>query len=127
MDEVNYEGKRVFAAPGVRIYDGADHEGTFKRYSPHELVHTYRSEGPFVLLSDYENLLQLVDELADKDTCHYDHHDYCQTHLLQPRPCPHERARHHRKHHHKHAQHTEAIKVKFETPTWIVGAEEEMP
>ena len=26
--------------------------------------------------------------LADGDTCHYDHHGYCQTHFLHSKPCP---------------------------------------
>ena len=26
--------------------------------------------------------------LADGETCHYDHHGYCQTHFLHSKPCP---------------------------------------
>jgi len=39
-----------------------------------------------------EELEALVKELVDPERCWYDHHGYCQTHCLQPRPCPHELA-----------------------------------
>lgn len=61
---VDYEGKPVFAAPGVRIYDGLDYEGAFMRYAEHDFpTEGPRSEGPFVLLEDYQALMQLVEEL----------------------------------------------------------------
>lgn len=34
----------------------------------------------------------LVAELVDDAECRYDHHGYCQSHRLDPKPCPHERA-----------------------------------
>ena len=40
-----------------------------------------------------QELEELVQELFDEDSCHYDHHGYCQAHSLHPRPCPHERAK----------------------------------
>lgn len=39
-----------------------------------------------------EALLDLIAELSDDEACSYDHHGYCQTHNLQEKPCPHERA-----------------------------------
>ncbi|MEV1245129.1 hypothetical protein [Nonomuraea sp. NPDC049750] len=36
---------------------------------------------------------ELVRELADDGPCHYDHHDQCQGHSLDYRPCPHARAK----------------------------------
>jgi hypothetical protein len=38
-------------------------------------------------------LLDLLAELTDDDVCRYDHNGNCQTHRLDPRPCPQERAR----------------------------------
>lgn len=38
-------------------------------------------------------LIGLIDEFVDPNPCRYDHHDFCQEHNLDPRPCPHERAR----------------------------------
>lgn len=38
-------------------------------------------------------LLSLIEDLADDGPCHYDHHGYCQGHSLDPKPCPHERAK----------------------------------
>ena len=38
-------------------------------------------------------LLSLIADLADDGPCHYDHNGYCQAHSLDPRPCPHERAK----------------------------------
>ena len=35
----------------------------------------------------------LLRELVDEGECSYDHHGYCQTHTLDPKPCPHERAK----------------------------------
>jgi hypothetical protein len=37
--------------------------------------------------------VDLLRELVDPDPCRYDHNDLCQAHSLDPRPCPHERAR----------------------------------
>lgn len=39
-----------------------------------------------------QELLGLIDQLADPDPCHYDHHDLRQAHGLYDRPCPHGRA-----------------------------------
>lgn len=39
-------------------------------------------------------LCRLIAELTDSGACSYDHHGYCQTHNLDERPCPHERAKH---------------------------------
>jgi hypothetical protein len=44
------------------------------------------------MFDEIDRLRGLVAELADPDPCHYDHHDLCQAHRLDPRPCPHERA-----------------------------------
>lgn len=33
---------------------------------------------------------ELAVSLYDDEPCWYDHHGYCQTHLLHPRPCLHE-------------------------------------
>lgn len=38
-------------------------------------------------------LVELVGLLADKRKCRYDHGGLCQTHRLDPRPCPNEVAR----------------------------------
>ena len=39
-------------------------------------------------------LLELIDDFVwDNDDCHYDQQGYCQTHSLDERPCPHERAK----------------------------------
>lgn len=35
----------------------------------------------------------LVRALRDPVQCRYDHHGYCQTHSLHPRPCPQDQAR----------------------------------
>jgi hypothetical protein len=43
-------------------------------------------------LNEIDLLRSLIAELADPDVCCYDHHDLCQAHRLDPRPCPHERA-----------------------------------
>lgn len=37
-------------------------------------------------------LLDLIDELTVPSACDYDHDGMCQTHFLDERPCPHERA-----------------------------------
>ena len=34
-------------------------------------------------------LLKLLELFIDPESCRYDHHDYCQSHSLQKRPCPH--------------------------------------
>jgi hypothetical protein len=45
------------------------------------------------LLAEVKLLRELVKDLADvSEPCDYDHHGYCQTHSLDERPCPHERA-----------------------------------
>lgn len=38
-------------------------------------------------------LLYLLAQLVDPEPCNYDHHANCQTHSLDPMPCPHERAK----------------------------------
>jgi hypothetical protein len=45
------------------------------------------------LLRENEKLRNLLRELIDPDPCQYDHHDYCQSHSLHERPCPHQRAK----------------------------------
>jgi hypothetical protein len=44
-------------------------------------------------LDEGERERALLRELIDTGDCYYDHHGYCQAHALQPRPCPHERAK----------------------------------
>lgn len=53
---------RVFADPDetVRIWYGLDYEGTFLRYAAGDNIDSYRSSGPFVLLSDYLALRKKV-------------------------------------------------------------------
>jgi len=38
--------------------------------------------------SDLTELEQAALQLADGETCWYDHHGYCQTHFLHEKPCP---------------------------------------
>lgn len=38
-------------------------------------------------------LLSLIADLTDDGPCRYDHNGYCQGHSLDPKPCPHERAK----------------------------------
>lgn len=38
-------------------------------------------------------LIMLIAELTDKRECKYDREGYCQTHSLDLKPCPHERAK----------------------------------
>jgi hypothetical protein len=54
----------------------------------------YRYGDRGAMCDEIDRLRALVDELADPDPCQYDHHDLCQAHRLDPRPCPHERAKH---------------------------------
>ena len=35
-------------------------------------------------------LSALIGRMYDDDPCSYDHHNYCQSHSLHERPCPHE-------------------------------------
>lgn len=63
--KTNYEGLPVFADEDetVRIYDGFSYEGTYSRASEAEdldLSGGHWSEGPFVLLSDYQALVKRV-------------------------------------------------------------------
>ena len=45
------------------------------------------------LPADVQALVELLRELvAGEDACRYDHHGYCQSHRLDPKPCPVERA-----------------------------------
>ena len=43
------------------------------------------------LREEIDGLKALLADLFDPDACVYDHHDLCQSHGLQPKPCPHER------------------------------------
>jgi len=45
------------------------------------------------LNSEIDDLRTLVRELTDDGKCDYDHNDYCQSHSLHDRPCPHGRAK----------------------------------
>jgi len=40
---------------------------------------------------DLEDIIELLLELDDDEKCFYDHHGYCQTHYLHPKPCPYSR------------------------------------
>lgn len=51
------------------------------------VLHTQPAPSPDV------QLVKLLRELvAGEDDCSYDHHGYCQSHRLDPKPCPVERA-----------------------------------
>lgn len=54
---------------------------------------THQHFGMNCVWCDRDELASLVAELVDGDDCWYDHHGYCQAHHLDPKPCPHERAK----------------------------------
>lgn len=67
-----YNGKPVFADEDqiVRIYDGVWYEGAFMRYTECDFpVDGPRSEGPFVLLSDYQALRDRVYGKTQTEVC----------------------------------------------------------
>lgn len=39
-------------------------------------------------LDELERLRALLDRLVDNDACWFDHHGLCQSHGLDPQPCP---------------------------------------
>lgn len=42
--------------------------------------------------AERNELRELIISLGDEEPCEYDHHDYCQAHLLHERPCPYGKA-----------------------------------
>jgi hypothetical protein len=51
----------------------------------HQQVREFKTEN--------KQLKTIVEDLVDRDECHYDQRDYCQAHGLYERPCPHEKAK----------------------------------
>jgi hypothetical protein len=45
------------------------------------------------LTAERDKWKALAVDLADPEDCFYDHHGYCQEHLLHERPCPHEQVK----------------------------------
>lgn len=64
--------------------------------SPITYLHDPETGLPYGALVDLELLIKLyetIEDLTDADNCQYDHHNLCQAHNLQERPCPHEVAK----------------------------------
>ena len=72
----NSEGRPVFADEfeTIRIYDGQPYQGTCARstYEEEEIPPFCWSDGPFVLLSDYQALHDKVYGVVPADSCGQD-------------------------------------------------------